>query len=611
MTLIRFFSAERSTRSMIKYSASTVVSHYLLIVRHFLTFLRIRYQRSETIYNDASLVVVAIAVINIITVNLNQSPTDLEPALLASGVYHWEQGRFEPYNVNPPLVRMMAAVPTLLLGHDTLWPRIDMRPAAHSEFRFGKAFVDANLTRTTMLIRAGRVMCIPFFVLGAYCCFQWARRVSGQSLGGFIALTLWCTDPTVIAHAALLTNDVPAAAASLLTCYLFVRWTDTFEVNLAILAGLALGLSISCKFSCILLVAICFPLCLLGYRNILKTQDRLRPGSKVLAGCITAMLVSVLVVNISYCFEGVFRPIEKFEFVSQAFAGEKIPGNKFKEILPSYTPVPFPENFLLGIDKQKKDLEEFPLDSYLHGEWKHGGWWYYYIYGILVKWNVLTLLLALASIVSMIQVVVDSRSALRKHIVDIQALICGTVGFIVAVSSQQEFNIHFRYVLPAFGFIFVVIGSTVGRDNCLSPIIKALSLPFAALALTLTISNVDPLSYFNCLSGGSENGYRHMQGSSFHWGQDAERVLKELERRNITIQEVDMSYYDYAHWKCLTEYNDNSAQDVRWKIVGPEVMSKMPSLLQESEKIPHSRLTRTAWIIPKSTFIDHCLRDLK
>src|SRR5215212_8698000 len=44
------------------------------------------------------------------------SPTVNEPAHLAAGLSHWRFGRFELYRVNPPLVRMLAALPIRILG---------------------------------------------------------------------------------------------------------------------------------------------------------------------------------------------------------------------------------------------------------------------------------------------------------------------------------------------------------------------------------------------------------------------------------------------------------------------------------------------------------------
>lgn len=45
-----------------------------------------------------------------------QSPTLNEPGQLASGIAHWTFLRFEPACVNPPLIRMMAAIPAIVSG---------------------------------------------------------------------------------------------------------------------------------------------------------------------------------------------------------------------------------------------------------------------------------------------------------------------------------------------------------------------------------------------------------------------------------------------------------------------------------------------------------------
>ncbi len=41
------------------------------------------------------------------------SPSIDEVGHLAAGLSHWQLGRFDLYHVNPPLVRMVAAVPVL------------------------------------------------------------------------------------------------------------------------------------------------------------------------------------------------------------------------------------------------------------------------------------------------------------------------------------------------------------------------------------------------------------------------------------------------------------------------------------------------------------------
>ncbi len=49
------------------------------------------------------------------------TPTHLEPAFLASGISHSQFERFELYRVNPPLARMVAALPVLAVDCETDW----------------------------------------------------------------------------------------------------------------------------------------------------------------------------------------------------------------------------------------------------------------------------------------------------------------------------------------------------------------------------------------------------------------------------------------------------------------------------------------------------------
>ncbi|MFV0443210.1 MAG: hypothetical protein ACK5Q5_06540 [Planctomycetaceae bacterium] len=84
------------------------------------------------------------------------SPTMLEPALLASGLSHWEFGRFELYRVNPPLVRIIAALPVMAAGYESDWTSFYDSPGARSEFPIGSDFVAANGERTIWLMTIAR-----------------------------------------------------------------------------------------------------------------------------------------------------------------------------------------------------------------------------------------------------------------------------------------------------------------------------------------------------------------------------------------------------------------------------------------------------------------------
>jgi hypothetical protein len=60
-------------------------------------------------------------------------------------------------------------------------------------------------------------------------------------------------------------------------------------------------------------------------------------------------------------------------------------GNRFKDSWLAGLPVPLPKNYLLGIDLQKSDFEDYHGPSYLRGEFRNKGWWYYYLYALAIK----------------------------------------------------------------------------------------------------------------------------------------------------------------------------------------------------------------------------------
>ena len=168
--------------------------------------------------------------------------------------------------------------------------------------------------------------------------------------------------------------------------------------------------------------------------------------------------------------------LKDFQFVSNALTGQPkhgSPGNRFADSWLGTLPVPVPKQYLLGIDVQKRDFENFGRPSYLSGEGKKGGWWYYYLYGLAVKTPHGTqLLFLLAVAMTIVQygwrcVSIFDKSQQQDAARggpagrDLVALLVPAVALLV--SSQLEFNHHLRYVLPIFGFLFVFIAATVSR----------------------------------------------------------------------------------------------------------------------------------------------------
>src|SRR5579875_349562 len=162
------------------------------------------------------------------------SPTFDEVGHLPAGISHWKLGKFDLYCVNPPLVRMVAALPVLAARPHLDWRPFD--PHTRSEFSIGKAFIAANGQRIFWLFTLARWACIPFSLLGGYLCWRWACELFG-SPAGLVALTLWCFGPNILAHGQLITPDVGAASLTIAAAYTFWHWLKDPRWQKALASG--------------------------------------------------------------------------------------------------------------------------------------------------------------------------------------------------------------------------------------------------------------------------------------------------------------------------------------------------------------------------------------
>jgi len=447
------------------------------------------------------------------------SPTIDEVAHLPAGIDHWRSGRFDLYRVNPPLVRMLASLPVLAASPVTEEFRF-AHPASRAEFAAGGAFIQNNGPRAFRLFLLARWACIPLSLLAGWVSFRWATALYGPG-AGMLALCLWCFGPNVLAHGQLITPDVGAAALGVGASYLFWRWLHEPRLALAVLAGVALGLAQLSKTTWVFLVVL-WPVLWLAWRRwpggLSRQSSWARDGLHVAA----MLLVALVTVNLGYGFEGSFRRLGDYQFLSRPLSGrtDQDPrtfagGNRFRDTWLGQVPVPLPENYVLGIDFQKR---EFELErwSYLRGEFRQRGWWYYYLYALAVKVPLGTWVLAFLALA--VTLGRSARTDLRR---DELVLLAPAVVLFVWVSSQTGFSHHLRYVLPAFPFAAIWIGQSARLLSGPARPVKLLA--GAALSWSVASSLVvypHSLSYFNELTGGPKGGHRHLLDSNIDWGQD-------------------------------------------------------------------------------------------
>ena len=179
--------------------------------------------------------------------DLVHSPSIDETAHLPAGISHWQLGHFDLYAVNPPLVRMVATMPVLVLPKVTDWSGYSNIAAERSEFPIGRQFVANNRGWSMCLYSIARIWLIPVYILGVVLCRTWATETTSATCGA-IAARLYCCSTTVIANGGMLTPDLSSAVAGGWALWFVRSWLRSRDWLLASCIGFLLGIALLTKF---------------------------------------------------------------------------------------------------------------------------------------------------------------------------------------------------------------------------------------------------------------------------------------------------------------------------------------------------------------------------
>jgi hypothetical protein len=488
-----------------------------------------------------------------------------ENGRIASGLIHLQTGDYSTFHVNPPLIDTIGSFPAFCSG--TYYPTSADLGFSHfgrMEYKAGDVWIKKNTDHFYWTVW-GRYCMVIFVLFGTIICYIWTKEIL-ENFSTIIAAILWIFCPHILGHGCLICPDVPSAAVGMAAVYFFHRWLKHSEMLKALIAGLVLGLAELTKFTLLIFYPLFVVMWLLYRLPEIKTLTKkdLLQQSKQLT---IIFVMSVFVINMGYLFEGTGKFLGSYRFQTTLFTGYKthvdIPingGNRFDKTSLAYIPIPLPSNFVQGIDTQRLDFER-GLPSYLRGEWSDHGWWYYYLYALLIKTPLGTIGLFLLAIFCTL-----FQKGYNISWRDEMVILLPGIMLLVFVSSQTGFSVHSRYVILALPFFFIWI-SKVGKSFQLKrPVIATL----ASVLLTWSIFSslwIYPhsLSYFNelaailptpneqrspqepegtpvivsLLNAGSRNGGRHLLDSNIDWGQDLfyleKWYQKHTEAKNIKV----------------------------------------------------------------------------
>jgi hypothetical protein len=468
------------------------------------------------------------------------SPNTDEVGHLPAGCLILEYGIFDLYKVNPPLVKSVAAIPVVLSAPKYDWSDFDASPGERSEWAVGNAMIRVNGFDSFRLFTLARWALVIFWLTGAFTVWRWARLLAGDA-SAFAAVTMWSFTPEVTGWTATICPDSAAASMGILCAWYLRKWLIDQRWRSAILAGAVLGLCWLTKSSWLILVVI-IPL-------LVITTHRRVPGRSVMQ-CAMLFVTAIYVLNSGYAFNGSFQPLGEYRFFSRTLAGNDADGalrpriashagNRFEDTILRSVPVPLPQSFVEGIDLQKWDFEDGKW-SYLRGEHKFGGWWYWHAYAVAVKTPLgLLLVLGFCAAVDLRALVKHRRRVSttcdrsgacpaqpQSELWECLLLLIPAASLFVLVSSQTGFSRYLRYVLPCYPFVFIyasrVFSAESVRTGWARPrwVRAGCWLALAWSTVAAIANSPHSISYFNEASGGPENGPSHLLGANIDWGQD-------------------------------------------------------------------------------------------
>ncbi len=445
------------------------------------------------------------------------SATSDEPAHISAGM-EWLQFHDYTYELqHPPLARVAVALGPYLLGLRSEEQRkftpenlVVMFDEGYN-ILYSKGDYDTNLAWA----RAGT---LPFLILLAGVTYAWGRRYFSEN-AGLLAVVLLLTLPPILGHAGLATLDVGCAATVTFALYEFLRWLDESTHRRAAILGLAVGLAMLTKFSSIPFLAVAIiPVLAWRARKTRWTQLAIAGG------------VAFLLIWAGYRFE--IKPLEPqygpHPKIDQALQHIPLAPRVFEAAM--NTPIPA-SDFFLGIRDvwRHNDLGH---DSFLFGEFRRTGWWYFFPVVLALKTPIGFLLLTLVALGLTLRNI--------QRLPRAQSLTALFFIAIVLFSMTSRIDAGIRHILSVYPLLALLAANMVVRACQTSPKAAVASVALVAVALGESVgAHPDYMAHFNLLAG--THPERILCESDLDWGQDLKRLSNRL--RELHADHVSIGYF--------------------------------------------------------------------
>jgi hypothetical protein len=461
-----------------------------------------------------------------------KSATWDEPIHLTSGYAALAKHDYRVDPTHPPLLRLWAALPLLFIDGIRMdtgpIDRASMPGWFHDAYEYARRFlyVDNDGDR---LLYAARFMSVVWGVILGVLLFCWANEWLGL-LPAAAAIAFYLGEPNIAAHASLVTTDIGVTCLVFGTVYFLWRTSRrSTALNVAGLAG-CFALAIVAKFSAIVLVPIVGALLLLSAAQ--GTTITLRRAA-VIGGLLIA--TTLIVVWAVYGFRYAGSDSSGWLFPPDANAGARHPdlvGAAGWIGRHHLLPNAFTEGFVYA------QVSAQALPAFLMGDSRFGGWWYYFPFAFLIKTSIALLsMFAIGIVVLLKQRRIPNGGTL--------AFILVPMAVYLAVAMMSGINIGLRHILPIYPFV-LLIGAAAAKELIHRRLVGRGILAALILLSTAEFASVYPfpLTFFNQLVGGPQNGFRYLSDSNLAWGQNLKALKQWMDRSGVT--HINLAYFGQA-----------------------------------------------------------------
>jgi hypothetical protein len=456
----------------------------------------------------------AVGIVRIVSTYHVFNHTVDEPSHLACGIEWWEKGGYTIETKHTPLARIsIAFLPYMAgvrgVGNPKNW--METYPILSADGHYWR-----NLT-------LARIGVLPFFVIVTLVTFFWTKRLYGAP-AALLAAAILTFLPTILAHSAVATTDMAFTAMFCWSMYAFTLWLKEPNAKTAAVFGVSSGLALCAKFSTIVFLPVCGGAILVLYfvagqrnwRSLFRT---------VWLSLLCAFLVTWAVYRFSHA------PLNQVTAVPDRVAakvfGKSSSLTNVVHKVTSTVPGPLPEipDGLRYLRAQNR----MGTPSYIFGQVRDGGFWYFFIVSLALKTPLAVLLLAAIG-----TRVVTARYLRNRNDWESIAPLASAV-MIILVTMPSRIDSGVRYVMPVYVFMSMLAALAVvtlwNRQEHRTVARVAAAVLLGWMAVSSALAHPDYLAYFNEFGG--KDPSRLLVIGDLDWGQDMTRLATYLHEKQI------------------------------------------------------------------------------